>query len=317
MSRRWPLLLALLPLLLGLAVYGQLWRGWAADYETTLARWFPGSQPLVTGFPYRLEAELSEVVLAHDSAVRLGFTAEHLRLNRGPWRPELTVMQGQGVALSAAVGALSARAAAAAGTASLKLDQDRLLRLSIILPAARGNFGIGPDFAAESLELHAREIVGPEGQRTDPRRPAQGQLVIAATGLTLGQGAAISVDADMQARGDTRLTDYRRWADGGGSSDLTLAGRDATGEVFRLDATIVPLGPGFQLSGTITSVCPLSVQSAIAGTPPPAEQRLRSPVRMAVQTALPATGLVALSGLPADLATRPRRGQLPACPRLS
>ncbi len=315
MTRRWPLLLALLPLVLGMAVYGQLWRGWAADYAVTLARWFPGTQPQATGFPYRLEAEIPGAALAHDGGVRLGFTAERLRLNRGPWRPELTVMQGQGIDLSASIGALAAKISAAAGTASLKLDQDRLVRLSIILPAARGNFGLGPDFTAETLELHAREILGIEGKPSDARLPAQGQLVIAATGLKLGQGAAVNVDGDAQARGAGRLTDYRRWA-GGGSLDLTLAGRDATGEVFRLEATIVPLGASFRLAGTISSVCPLSVQAALNGALPPAEQRLRSPVRLSIETALPAGGLVAISGLPADLATRPRRGQLPACPRL-
>lgn len=315
MTRRWPLLLALLPLVLGMAVYGQLWRGWAADYAVTLARWFPGTQPQATGFPYRLEAEIPGAALAHDGGVRLGFTAERLRLNRGPWRPELTVMQGQGINLSAGIGALAAKFAAAAGTASLKLDQDRLVRLSIILPAARGNFGLGPDFTAESLELHAREQFGPDGQRSDPRLPVQGQLVIGATGLKLGQGAAISLDGDAQARGGARLADYRRWASGG-SIDLTLAARDVTGELFRLEGTVVPVGAGFRLSGTIASVCPLSVQAALNGVQPPAEQRLRSPVRLSIEMALPAGGPVAISGLPADLATRPRRGQLPACPRL-
>jgi hypothetical protein len=58
------------------------------------------------------------------------------------------------------------------------------------------------------------------------------------------------------------------------------------------------------------------VQAALTGSVSPAEQRLRSPVRLALETALPAGGAVALSGIPADLATRARRGQLPACPRL-
>jgi hypothetical protein len=318
MKPRWPLFVALLPLLLGLAVYGGLWRGWAAEYETTLARWFPGTAASVSGFPYRLEAELADVALPHDGAVQLGFAAARLRLNRGPWRPELTVLQGQGIRLNAALGGLAPHVAAAAGTASLKLDAGRLARLSIMLPASSGSFGLGPDFTAESLELHAREMLGLKDAAADPRSPrlpAQGQLVIGATGLRLGQGAAISLDGEAQVRGGARLTDYQRWA-GSGSIDVTLAGRDATGELFALTATLVPVGQQLRLAGTIATVCPLAVQAALNGSVPPAEQRLRAPVRLTLETALPAGGPVAISGVPADLATRPRRGQLPACPRL-
>ena len=120
----------------------------------------------------------------------------------------------------------------------------------------------------------------------------------------------------MTARAAGRMDDYRRWASSAGSLDLVMTGSDATGEIFKLDATIVPLGTGTRLAGAITTVCPMAVQAALNGTVPPAEQRLRSAVRLALETALPAGGAVALSGIPADLATRARRGQVPACPRL-
>lgn len=314
MKRRWTLLLALLPLLIGLAVYGQLWRGWARQFETTLAGWFPGQQVQVGGFPYRLETELAKVRLEHDGGVKLALMADLLRLNRGPWRPELTVVQGQGVTLSAAFAGLSPKVTADAGTASLKLDGERLARLSIVLPGARGNTGIGPDFTAERLEFHAREIKGladPAG----PRLPSRGQLVVGAAGFKLGQGAAISLAGDLAIRGAARLDDYARWASTG-SVDAVLTGSDATGEIFKLEATIVPLNAGLRLAGTIVTICPISVQAALNGTVPPAEQRLRAPVRLARETSLPAGGAVALSGVPADLATRARRGQVPACPRL-
>lgn len=314
MTRRWPLLVSLLPLALGLATYGLFWRGWAADFETALARWFPDEPIAVGGFPYRLEAELTDVKREHEGGVQLGLAVQQLRLNRGPWRPELTVMQGRNVMLAARFAGLSQRATAAVGTASLKLDGNRLARLSIVLPAARGNAGLGPDFAAETLELHAREMAG----KADggPSLPVQGQLVIGATGFRLGQGAPISLAGDITARGRARLTDAKAWADQGGSLDAVLTGTDATGELFRLEATFVPLQGGLRLAGTITTVCPLSVQAALNGTAAPAEQRLRAPVRLALESALPAGGPVALSGVPADLATRSRRGQLPACPAL-
>lgn len=321
MKRRIPLLLSLLPLALGLGVYWQLWRGWADGFEATLAAWFPGRQVQVTGFPYRLEAEFLDVKREHAGATSMGMAVGRLRLNRGPWRPELTVLQGQQVALAASAAGLAARINAPSATASLNLDAGRLERLSIVLPGARGNFGLGPDFMAERLELHARERAGvndgdPASPRQSPAMPPRGQLVVAATGLTLGQGAAISLAADVTVRGASRLADYRRWAAGGGSLDALITGTDATGELFRLEASVVPLGSGTRLAGTITTICPLSVQAALNGTPAPAEQRLRAPIRLALETALPAGGAVALSGLPADLATRPRRGQLPACPKL-
>ena len=308
MKSRWPLLLSLLPLLGGLAVYGQFWRGWAAGFETTLAGWFPGRSPAVSGFPYRLEAEVPGVKLARGGAV---VTVDRLRLNRGPWRPELTVMQGQGVTLAAAVAGLAPRLSAAVGTASLKLAGSRLERFSVVLPAARGNAGIGPDFTAQSAQLHLREI-----EIAKPLAAARAQVVIAATGFRLGQGAPIDLDGDFAVRGAAPLRDYRRWAAAGGSVDAVLTGRDATGEIFKLDATLVPLAGGLRLAGTIVTSCPLAVQAALNGTPAPAELRLRSSVRLALETALPAGGPVAISGLPADLARRARRGQVPACPSL-
>lgn len=323
-GRRWPLLLALLPLILGLAVYGQLWRGWAAQFETTLAGWFPGQAPVVSGFPYRLETELAGVSLAHDGEVDVRMTAERLRLNRGPWRPELTVVQGEGLVLAAALPGLSPRITAPAGTASLKLSRDprgqtRLARLSIVLPGASGTIGLasdGPSFQADNLELHAREIE-PAGTpaANDPSLPPRGQLVIGAQGLRIGAGAAISLAGEANVRGAAPLRAWRAWA-GTGSVDLAISGRDATGELFALDASLVPVGSGLRLAGTVRTVCPISVQAALAGTVPPVEQRLRAPVQLAIESLLPAGDAVALRGMPADLATRPRRGQLPACPRL-
>jgi hypothetical protein len=313
MIRRWSLLLALLPLVLGLAVYFQAWRGWAADFESALAGWFPGKVAVASGFPYRLESELVGVQRLHDGTVQLALSADRLRLNRGPWRPELTVFQGQGIRLSAALGTLAAQVTAASGNASLHLADDRLQRLSIVLPGAHGNAGLGPDFTAATLELHLRERQ-PGAAAAGPLQP-RGQLVIGATGFRLGAGAALALDADLVARGRSRLTDYARWA-GDGVVDVALTARDATGEVLKLDASIVPLGTDLRLAGSITTVCPLAVQALLLGRPGPPERRLRAAVRLALETALPVGGPAALSGIPADLAGRPRRGQLPPCPRL-
>ncbi|WP_353218293.1 hypothetical protein [Sandarakinorhabdus sp.] len=325
--RRWPLLLAVLPLLLGLAVYGQLWRGWAAEFETTLADWFPSRRPAVSGFPYRLETTVDAPMLVHEGTVQLRFIADRLRLNRGPWRPELTVMQSEWLKLSAILPGLSPRVQAPAGTASLKLDRDdqgqmRLARLSIVLPNAVGSTGLGPTFQADRLELHGRElepVAAPPA--SDPRLPQRGQVVIGAEGLRFGrrgeQGTAISMTGEAKLRAAGRLRDWAAWAAGGGSIDLVLSGRDATGELFALDASIVPLGAGLRLAGTIRTVCPLAVQAALNGTKAAPELRLRAPVQLSLQTYLPTANAPIVQGLPANLAGRPRRAQLPPCPRLA
>jgi hypothetical protein len=84
--------------------------------------------------------------------------------------------------------------------------------------------------------------------------------------------------------------------------------------VARVKATIVPIGrSGLRLAGTIETVCPASVAAAIAAAPPVSEQRLRAPVQLAFQGV---PGAVTLAPLPADLARRAVRAQLPPCPVL-
>jgi hypothetical protein len=317
----WRPLLALLPLAAGLALYGQLWRGWAQGFESTLAVWFPGRSVAASGFPYRLEAELADVARQDDGVLALRGQAARLRLNRGPWRSELTVLQAHDVRLSARLGAMLPAVAAATATASLKLDAGRIDRLSLVLPAASGQFGIGPPFRARRLELHGREIAARSQPAADPALSARGQLVLTGVGFAIGAGLPIDLDGTAALRAGARLGDYRRWAAAAGSIDLQLAGRDATGEVFRLAATLVPQraadgSDSLRLAGTITTVCPAAVAAALTGTAPTSELRLRAPVRLAIETTLPAGGPVALSGMAADLASRARRGQLPACPRL-
>jgi hypothetical protein len=320
---RWRPLLAVLPLAAGLGLYGQLWRGWAAGFEARLAGWFPGRAIVASGFPYRLEAELADVLQADDGVLGLRGKAGRLRLNQGPWRPELTVLQAHDVQLAARLGAMQPMVTATTATASLKRDGNRIDRLSLVLPDASGQFGIGPPFRARRLELHGRELGRDRAGvvPADPANPVQGQLVLAGMGVVLGAGQPIDLDGTAALRGAGRLGDYRRWAAGGGSVDLVLAGRDATGELFRLDATLVPQrspdrSDSLRLAGTITTVCPATLAAALAGTAPPAELRLRAAVRLAIDSALPAGGPVMLAGVPADLGSRARRGQLPPCPRL-
>lgn len=319
MMRRAPLWLTLVPLLAGLALYGWAWRGWADDFAATVQRWFPGATVSVTGFPYRMETELASPRLASDGPLRLTASAASARLNRGPWRPELTIFQSRQPRFEARLtDALGVVVTAPGALTSLRLADGRLERLSTEAKDARIRLGFTAlPLAAASLETHARERAGKAVPGSSPRLPPRGQLMIAATGLRIGDGAPLTLDADMIATGPERLTGYDRWAGTGTVeiSRLTLA--DATGEIAAITATLTPQGrTTLRLAGTISSVCPATVASLLNGTQAPSEQRLRAPVRFAVEGALGEGGLLRLSGLPGDLASRPRRGQQPACLRL-
>ena len=71
MSRRIPLWLTLVPLVAAIAFYWVLWTGWANDFKAALAPWLPDSTLEITGFPYRLEAEVENPRLTAGDAVKV------------------------------------------------------------------------------------------------------------------------------------------------------------------------------------------------------------------------------------------------------
>ncbi len=87
---------------------------------------------------------------------------------------------------------------------------------------------------------------------------------------------------------------------------------DASGEVARLTASVVPVAGTLRLTGTVTTVCPASVRAAVDGTAPAPELRLRNPVRLAFGGT---PGFFVLAPMPTDAPTAVR-GQMPPCPRL-
>lgn len=316
--RRSPLWLTLVPLVVGIAVYGWAWRGWAEDFAATVQGWFPDAAVSVTGFPYRMETELAAPRLVSDGPLRLRAGAAAVRINRGPWRPELTIFQSRQPRFEARLSdALGVVITAPGALTSLRLVDGRLERLSTEAKDARIRFGFTAlPLSAASLETHVRERAG-KAVAGSPTLPPRGQLMIAATGLRLGDGAPLTLDADMIATGAARLTGYDLWAGTGTVevSRLTLA--DATGEIAAIKATLTPQGRNvMRFAGTIASVCPATLAALLQGQPAPSELRLRAPVRFAVEGALGAGAFVRVGGLPADLASRPRRGQQAGCPRL-
>jgi hypothetical protein len=316
MMRRLPLWLTPLPLVLGLALYGLLWRDWAADFAARLSPWFPGQTLAVTGFPYRMEVELAPVRLANAGPLLAEVSAQRLRLNRGPWRPELTVAQL--VAPHAALGLagpLRLEVTAPALLASVHVVGGRLERLSVTGDDVALRPGFAPAFSAGSLQVHVREHQGPAPAAGSPSGAIRGQLRAEATALRLPGLPPLQLALEAAATGPARLTDYARWADTGTIEVNRLALADATGEVLALQATLVPQGrDALRLGGTITTVCPETVARLLGGPAMAPARRLRMPVTLAVEGQLGAGQWLRLTGQPADLASRPRRAQLMACP---
>lgn len=316
MIRRLPLLLTLLPLLAGLALYWLLWRDWADDFARRLQPWFPGQTVAVTGFPYRMEVELGPVRLANNGPVLVDVAAPRLRLNRGPWRPELTVVQLQQPRLALGLaGPLRLDVAAPALLASVHVLDGRLERLSVTGDNVALRPSFAPAFAVQHLEVHGRERRLAAGANS-PTPPVQGQLRAEAQGLQLPGLPPLQLALEAGVTGPARLTDFARWASTGTIEINRLALSDALGELLSAKLTLVPQGrDALRLAGTISTICPALAARLLGGAPARLpEQRLRMPVQLAVEGQLGAGQWLRLSGQPADLASRPRRAQMAACP---
>jgi hypothetical protein len=315
MSRRIPLWLTLMPLVVAIGLYWLLWSGWARDLEAELSAWLPGSTISISGFPYRIEADVQRPRLSGGSIVKLAAEAEAARLNRGPWQPELSVIRMTAPQVSASVSPLlSASLSGASSLSSLNVVEGRVLRFSNIIQQARIRLGFSAlTLSAETLELHLRERTPGPKPDAGPTAPDRGQLVIAGTGLRLANGEALSLAADITATAGARLTDYDAWAQAGTLELRSLKLSDAHGEIATASATLVPVGrTGLTIAGTISTICPAAMAALFSGTVAAPEKRLRVPVRLAFSGPLQAATLAAAPALD----RRPRREQLPDCPRL-
>ena len=320
MRRRVPLWLTLVPLALAIALYALLWRGWAAEFRTELGRWLPADSVSVTGFPYRLESETEAPRIRLGDTVSVEAEAGRARINRGPWQPDLTVLQLEAPRATVTVSPrIAARLEGNTAITSINWGEGRLRRLSTVVQAARLSLGgIALPLSADTLELHLREREGEPMPATSPTLATRGQLVLSGTRLKLGQegsgqegsgqGDALTMSGEILATGPARLTSYDRWAPTGTLEITRLTLSDAHGEVASLRATLAPQGRDqLRLAGTVTTVCPARLAG---GTAP--EYRLRVPVRLAVS----GTPQALVLDTPPDLARRPRRTQDPACPKV-
>lgn len=314
--RRIPIWLTLVPLIVAIGVYHLLWQGWARDFDAMLRGWLPTSNLAVGGFPYRLEAEVTNPALQGGDIVKLFASASRALINRGPWQPELTVIRADYPRFSAIVGpGLGASFSGKSALTSVKVVEGRLDRLSTVIEAANARLGFSPvKIAADGLELHLREIVPGAAAPESATPPPRGQLVVSGQRIRFDGGDAMTLAADMAVTGPARLTAYDRWATTGTVELTSLTLADAHGEVASIKATLVPVGrTALRFAGTIDTICPASIEAAFAGSPAPAEKRLRAPLRLAFEGV---AGAMRLTGMPNDLALRATRGQLPPCPVL-
>ena len=316
MSRRIPLWLTLVPLIVAVGVYHLLWQGWARDFDAVVRGWLPATPFEVTGFPYRLEAAVSHPELKGGMVVRLFASAAQARINRGPWQADLTLVSTDYPRFSAIVGpGIGASFSGKSALTSIKVENARLVRMSTIVEAAKARLGFSPvAIAADSLELHLRERL-PEAMAPEMATPPpRGQMVISGQRVRFDGGDALTLAADMAVTGRDRLTDFDRWATTG-TIELTRASlSDAHGEIAGITATVVPIGRrALRFAGTIDTICPANVAAAFEGRRGVAEKRLRTPLRLAFEGE---PGTMRLAALPDDLAQRAVRGQLPPCPVL-
>ncbi|MFZ4689396.1 MAG: hypothetical protein ACOYLS_09170 [Polymorphobacter sp.] len=316
MMRRIPLWLTLLPLVAAVGLYWLLWSGWARDFDGVVRHWLPAADFGITGFPYRLEAEVAGPLVSGGDVVKLFAGAQQARINRGPWQPELTVIGTRYPRFSAIIGpGLGASFSGKSAMTSIKVVDGRLVRLSTTVEAANARLGFAPvAIAADALELHVRERRPAKDGEGGATLPPRGQLVIAGQRIRFDKGDALTLAADMVATGAGRLLGFDQWATTGTIEVTNFSLSDAHGEVAGITATLVPTGrTSLRFAGTIETICPASVAAAFDGRAAPAEKRLRAPLRLAFEGV---PGALRLTGVPSDLAQRAVRGQMPPCPVL-
>ena len=231
-----------------------------------------------------------------------------------PLSPPLAINRLGGVTRAVVGPEIAVTITGTAATTSIKIIDARLARASSIITAAKVSLN-RLAITADSLELHLRErIPGPGAGPTGPTGPPRGQVVVTGERLRLGTGDPLTFAADITATGPARLLAYDNWATTGTLELASLTLADAHGEIASARATFVPIGrTALRFAGTISTICPANVVAALQGQAAVSEKRLRAPLTLAVEGR---SGDMRVTGIPADIATRPTRNQLPPCPVL-
>ena len=320
--RRFPLWLTIVPLVLGGLVYWHFWSGWRDTLRADLAAVLPGVPVVIGGFPYRLEARVDDTpAYGLNGPVKLIVRARRALVNRNPWQRDLTVVRAADVHIAAAIDGIDAgparplgvAAASADAVSSLRYGPNGITRLSIVFHGFNATSPVlGTPVTAPTFEVHLRETRARSNEAWSATPPQQAQVVLSGAGVRFGQGAPLTLDLDAGVTATSRLRDFAGWAAGGTVEIRAATLADASGEVARLAATVVPVGGTLRLTGTVTTVCPATVRAAVDGGVAAPESRRRNPVRLAFGGT---PGFFVLAPVPPDAPTAVR-GQLPPCPRL-
>ena len=314
--KRIPVWLTSVPLVIGGLVYWQFWSGWRDTLRADLAVVLPAKTVTIGGFPYRLEADVASPNYALGGPIHLTVDAVQAKANRNPWQRDLTIVRTDTPAVVISVDGLAGptvRATAATGVTSVRVTPGGIARLSTVLNDMNATTGVfAAPVAAKTFEVHLRETRARSNEAWSATPPQQAQVVLSGTGVRFGSGAPLTFALDAGVTATAQLRDFAGWAAGGTVEihDATLA--DATGEVARLTASVVPVGGTLRLTGTLTTVCHATVAAAVDGAVAPRELRLRTAVRLALNGT---PGFFVLAPVP-DGAPPATRGQAPPCPRL-
>lgn len=316
--RRLPLWTTLLPLMAGMAIYWWYWDREHDAFRQALTSVF-GEPVSVGGFPYRLEAEIAAPRLSHAGAYVFEARAERLRANRQPWRGSLTsvgLLKPSVLWRVPGLDGASFGVTSATAQTSLRLDRDRIVRLSTVHENARVQLPLLPVAAtATAFEWHFRETRAvPDPASRAPTFPEQAQLVIGGEGVRFAGGDPLTLSAQIGLTSSAPVWDLAGWRRGGTVELRSLTLADTHGELVTMTATgSATLSDPLRVAGTIDTVCPLSVRAAFAGTAPPSvEYRTRRPTRFGIGGR---AGDIAL--LPStDRRPLPLRAQEPPCPKL-
>ncbi|MFA7441174.1 MAG: hypothetical protein WCZ66_09410 [Sphingomonadaceae bacterium] len=319
---RFPLWLTLLPLVAGVVIWHLVWKGYANDFKAEVAAILPpATQISSSGFPYRLEVDVQNVDQQYQGpSLTARVRADTLIAHRVPWQKDRQVLNFVAPEAELALVALPdvrVRIAAPHAQASLRTEPGRIARLSAVWeqPEIRtGLFAAG--FTATSFEAHLRETPATAApEPSDPRLPTQAQLVLSGTDLRHGDGAPLNISLSAEITAAMPIRSYAIWAAGGTVEIEDLRLTDPTGEILRVEATLVPDGEGrLRIAGTLETVCPATIRAAASGQPAPHEMRARTPELLAFSGRLP--GEINVAPAPPGKPAPPVRGQLPPCPAL-
>ncbi|QMW23589.1 hypothetical protein [Sandaracinobacteroides saxicola] len=329
--RRIPLWVTLIPLAAGIAGWYHVWSGYADTLAADVARLQPGAAVGIAGFPYRLEATVERPRIGFDGpGLAAGAEAEKAVINRQPWRPEHSVFNLTAPLARVAIPALplvqaSIRAPAAQASLHLVPGTARpiIARLSIVWSDAQLTTTLLPvPVRAAAFEAHLRETPTTTPTNRGPTPPRQAQLVLSGTAVRLGEGAPLTLAANLDLTANQPITSFTAWRALGTAELTSLTLADKSGEILSLTATAIPTQlPSRSREGRLgdsrAGVGASAASDTVSASPSPARGGGVSPsetegvttLRLAgtVTTVCPLSLRAAFAGLPAPSENRTRK----------